>query len=170
MNVIDEYSSKRRTPADAVQVVRSGDWVELTFGHGIPLSLDRALAARKSELQDVKIRWMLALRPLEVVKADPECESFTFMCWHFSGLDRRYCDQGQVYYIPLLYRNKPRHYRSSLEVDVWDDTAGVTLVFYGRRSVAGITTGARLAAEGTVGERHGRLAIANPRYRLIGDG
>ena len=118
MNVIDEYNRKKRTPEEAVLAVRSGDWVEFTFGHGIPLALDRALAARKGELKDVKIRWMLALRPLEVVKADPEHESFTFMCWHFSGLDRRYCDEGLVHYIPLLYRNKPRHYRQMLEVDV----------------------------------------------------
>jgi butyryl-CoA:acetate CoA-transferase len=118
MNLVDEYNRKKRTPEEAVLAVRSGDWVEYTFGHGIPLGLDRALAARKGDLQDVKIRWMLALRPLEVVKADPGHESFTFMCWHFSGLDRRYCDEGLVHYIPLLYRNKPRHYRQMLEVDV----------------------------------------------------
>ncbi len=118
MNAMDQYNAKKRTAEKAVQVVRSGDWVEYTFGHGIPQALDRALAARQSELRDVKIRWMLALRPLAVVTADPGNEAFTFMCWHFSGLDRRLCDQGLVHYIPLLYRNKPRHYRQSLEVDV----------------------------------------------------
>ena len=118
MNVMDEYDAKKRTAEEAVRVVRSGDWVEYTFGHGIPQALDQALAARKGELSDVKLRWMLALRPLAVVTADPENEAFTFMCWHFSGLDRRLCDQGLVHYIPLLYRNKPRHYRESLEVDV----------------------------------------------------
>ena len=118
VNAMDQYNAKKRTAEEAVQVVRSGDWVEYTFGHGIPQALDRALAARKGELRDVKIRWMLALRPLAVVTADPENEAFTFMCWHFSGLDRRLCDQGLVHYIPLLYRNKPRHYRESLEVDV----------------------------------------------------
>jgi amino acid transporter len=55
-----------------------------------------------------------------------------------------------------------------LEVELWDDTAGVTLVFYGRRGIPGIVPGAALAAEGMVGERHGRAAIANPRYRLLG--
>lgn len=118
MNAMDQYHAKMRTADQAVQVVRSGDWVEYTFGHGIPQALDQALAARKGELRDVKIRWMLALRPLAVVAADPENDAFTFMCWHFSGLDRRLCDQGLVHYIPLLYRNKPRHYRESLEVDV----------------------------------------------------
>ncbi|HMK93694.1 MAG TPA: butyryl-CoA:acetate CoA-transferase, partial [Thermoleophilia bacterium] len=115
---MDEYNAKIRTAEQAVQAIDSGDWVEYTFGHGIPQALDRALAARRSELRDVKIRWMLALRPLAVVAADPDNEAFTFMCWHFSGLDRRLCDQGLVHYIPLLYRNKPRHYRESLDVDV----------------------------------------------------
>ena len=55
-----------------------------------------------------------------------------------------------------------------LEVELWDDTAGVTLVFYGRRAIPGIVPGAAMAAEGMVGERHGRAAIANPRYRLLG--
>jgi acyl-CoA hydrolase len=50
VNAMDQYSAKKRTAEEAVQVVRSGDWVEYTFGHGIPQALDRALAARKSEL------------------------------------------------------------------------------------------------------------------------
>jgi amino acid transporter len=54
----------------------------------------------------------------------------------------------------------------SLEVELWDESGGVTLLFYGRRSIPGIHTGTRLTAVGTVGERNGRLAIANPVYRL----
>jgi butyryl-CoA:acetate CoA-transferase len=118
VNVVEEYASKKRTAEEAVKLIRSGDWVEYTFCHGIPTALDHALAARKDELDDVKIRWMLALRPLEVVKADPEQQTFTFSCWHFSGLDRKYFDQGMVHYCPMIYRSKPRHYREHLEVDV----------------------------------------------------
>ena len=29
---MDEYNAKKRTAEEAVQVVRSGDWVEFTFG------------------------------------------------------------------------------------------------------------------------------------------
>jgi amino acid transporter len=54
----------------------------------------------------------------------------------------------------------------SLEVELWDESGGVTLLFYGRRSIPGIHTGTRMTAVGTVGERDGRLAIANPVYRL----
>jgi amino acid transporter len=57
----------------------------------------------------------------------------------------------------------------SLEVELWDDTGGVTLVFYGRTDPSGIATGSHLIAEGMVGEQRGRLAIANPAYRLLAD-
>jgi hypothetical protein len=46
----------------------------------------------------------------------------------------------------------------------------VTLIFYGRSSIRGITPGTRLTAEGMVGERHGQLAISNPVYQLIQSG
>ena len=52
----NEYMSKLRTPEEAVEVVKSGDWVDYTSSLGMPVLLDRALAARKDELTDVKIR------------------------------------------------------------------------------------------------------------------
>jgi amino acid transporter len=54
----------------------------------------------------------------------------------------------------------------SLEVELWDESGGVILVFYGRRHIAGIKAGARLTAVGTISDRNGKLAIANPVYRL----
>jgi amino acid transporter len=49
-----------------------------------------------------------------------------------------------------------------------DSTGGLTLVFPGRRKVAGIVPGSRLVAEGTVGEQGGRLAMFSPDYELLG--
>ncbi len=75
---------------------------------------------------------------------------------------------------PLATRNCRRARatgsRRSVEVDLWDGTGGITLVFYGRRAIPGLAAGCRLIAEGMVGERMGRLAIANPVYRLVGGG
>ena len=51
-----EYQKKLRTPEEAVSVVKSGDWVDYTSTLGMPVLLDRALAGRVDELQDVKIR------------------------------------------------------------------------------------------------------------------
>jgi hypothetical protein len=66
-------------------------------------------------------------------------------------------------------RIQPRAGVPTLECTLVDDTGGITLVFLGRRKMAGITCGRCLVAEGTVGEHHGRLAILNPTYDLIGD-
>ncbi len=53
-----------------------------------------------------------------------------------------------------------------LTATVIDETGGLTLVF-GRRDVAGLTTGACLVAEGTVSEARGRLAMFNPLVTLL---
>ena len=56
----------------------------------------------------------------------------------------------------------------TLEVQVFDDTGGVRLLFLGRTRIPGITPGTVIRATGRMGEYHGHLAIANPRYELVG--
>lgn len=56
---------------------------------------------------------------------------------------------------------------ATLECTIVDDTAGLTVVFLGRRKVAGIEPGAGLVVEGMVGAHHGRLAILDPDYDLV---
>jgi DNA/RNA endonuclease YhcR with UshA esterase domain len=55
----------------------------------------------------------------------------------------------------------------SLEVQVYDDTGGIRLLFFGRTHIPGIAPGAILRATGRVGEYKGHLALANPRYELV---
>jgi amino acid transporter len=55
----------------------------------------------------------------------------------------------------------------SLQVEVWDATGGVTVVFYGRRRITGIDPGRTIRVDGMVGELHGCLAISNPTYQLV---
>ena len=57
----------------------------------------------------------------------------------------------------------------TLECKVVDPTGGITVVFLGRRSVAGLRLGSRVRVEGMVGDHHGRLAILNPDYRLLAE-
>jgi amino acid transporter len=56
--------------------------------------------------------------------------------------------------------------RPALRCELVDSTGGVTLLFYGRRSIAGIEPGVQLRAEGRIGDYKGHLAIANPSYTL----
>lgn len=112
------YSGKLISPEAAARLVKSGDWVDYGFGLGMPLTLDRALAARRDELSDVKIRGLMALRPLAVVQSDPAQQAFSYMSWHMSALERQLARQGLCSYIPMSYRNQPEIYRKCLTVDV----------------------------------------------------
>ena len=71
--------------------------------------------------------------------------------------------QGQVTSI----KTAPRGGAPLLEVEVWDQTGGVTLQFLGRREIAGLEVGSKLRAEGMVGEEEGALTILNPSYELL---
>ena len=80
---------------------------------------DKALAARKSELRDVKFRSCISVRPRAVLEADPEGEHFFWFSWHFSGYDRQKHDAGLSHYIPVNLGEVPDYYRRFIErVDV----------------------------------------------------
>ncbi|HKN92410.1 MAG TPA: OB-fold nucleic acid binding domain-containing protein, partial [Acidimicrobiia bacterium] len=65
-------------------------------------------------------------------------------------------------------RVQPRAEVPTLECVLVDDTGALSIVFLGRRAVAGIDVGVRLRVEGTAGESRGRLALLNPVYELVG--
>jgi hypothetical protein len=71
--------------------------------------------------------------------------------------------QGRV----TAIRTSPTSKAPMLEVEMWDETGGITLQFLGRRSLAGLDVGAQLRAEGMVGEVDGLLTILNPNYELL---
>ena len=61
----------------------------------------------------------------------------------------------------------PRGSAPMLQVEVWDETGGITLNFLGRRGLAGLEVGMEMRAEGMVGEEDGQLVILNPSYELL---
>jgi amino acid transporter len=64
-------------------------------------------------------------------------------------------------------RVQPRAGSSNLECVLADDSGRLLLVFQGRRRIPGIQPGARLVAEGMVGDWAHRQAILNPEYELV---
>ena len=64
-------------------------------------------------------------------------------------------------------RVQPRAGTANLECVLGDDTGKLLLVFQGRRQIPGIQPGARLLAEGMVGDWSHRQAILNPNYQLV---
>lgn len=64
-------------------------------------------------------------------------------------------------------KTAPRGSAPIVEVEVWDETGGVTLQFLGRREISGLDVGSQLFAEGMVGETNGSLTILNPSYEIV---
>jgi amino acid transporter len=55
----------------------------------------------------------------------------------------------------------------ALEVQIFDETGGMRLLFIGRKQIPGVDCGAVIRATGRVGRFRGHLAIANPIYELV---
>ncbi len=64
-------------------------------------------------------------------------------------------------------RVAPQHDAPTLELVLVDGTGGISVVFLGRRGIAGVDVGTKLLVEGTVGVHKARLALLNPSYQLL---
>jgi len=62
---------------------------------------------------------------------------------------------------------RPRAGVPALEADLFDGSGHLTLVFMGRRAIAGIEPGRPLVATGRVNCPDGTAMMYNPRYRLL---
>jgi len=118
MDYQELYQKKLRSPDEAVQAVRSGDWVDLNACLCFPTLLDEALSRRRDELRDVKLRGNLILGPIRTVECDPEQEHFQYNSWHLSAYERRLFDRGLCSFMPMLYRDQASYYRKYLTVNV----------------------------------------------------
>lgn len=117
--IVSGYRNKIVTPETAAKVVRSGDWVDYGFGGGFPELMDKALAARKEELRDVKIRGGLVIRPrIEVVECDPEQCAFSYYSWHIGDYERKLQSRGLCQFMPMILRFLPDLYRYHIRCDV----------------------------------------------------
>ena len=114
-----DFKEKFVSPETAAKAVRSGDWVDYGFGGGFPELMDKAIAARKEELKDVKVRGGLVIRPrIEVVECDPEQTAFQYYSWHIGDYERKLQSRGLVHFMPMLLRLLPELYRRHIRVDV----------------------------------------------------
>ena len=79
------------------------------------------------------------------------------------------CRRGQVVSVSGRLRTvayTPRTNLPTLEADLYDGSDVVTLVWLGRRHIAGIEPGRQLTAKGRIALRDDRKVIYNPFYEL----
>jgi len=61
---------------------------------------------------------------------------------------------------------RPQGTSQVMEADLWDGTGSVTLIWLGRREIAGIQPGRRIVVHGRLTCVRGERAIYNPSYEL----
>jgi acyl-CoA hydrolase len=110
-----QAQARKVSAAEAAALVKSGMWLDWGFGLCQPDRFDAALAARKDELQGVKIRACLSMRPRQVLECDPDGTHFQWFNWHFSGYDRKQHDAGRCNYIPMNFGEVPDWYRRFID-------------------------------------------------------
>jgi hypothetical protein len=79
------------------------------------------------------------------------------------------CPRGRIATVTgrlTSVRYTPRTNQPTLEAELFDGTGSITLVFLGRRRIAGIEPGRSLSVEGRLALRDGRKVIFNPFYTL----
>jgi acyl-CoA hydrolase len=110
---------RRITAEEAAELVQPGMWLDYGATLIQPDVFDAALAKRRNELQNVRIRACLTLRPRAVLEADPQGEVFHWVNLHFSGYDRKMHDAGRSNYMPVNLGEIPDYYRRFIDpVDI----------------------------------------------------
>ncbi|GAA4096307.1 OB-fold nucleic acid binding domain-containing protein [Nocardioides kongjuensis] len=62
---------------------------------------------------------------------------------------------------------RPRGGVPALEAELYDGTGVVTVIWLGRRRIAGIDPGRALEVTGRIGSQDGTRILYNPRYELL---
>lgn len=113
------YSQKLTTAAEAVKVVKNGDWVDYGWCVGTPDVLDREMAKRLPDMYDVNFRGGVLMRVPEIYKIENPAEHMTWNSWHMSGIERKFIATGAGFYGSMRYSELPRFYREHIgHVDV----------------------------------------------------
>ncbi len=116
----------------------------------------------KSRLRRTISRWASAdegyARDMRAAFADPEHRCIA------DAPDRELVDlRGTVRSVVV----RPRGGVPALEAELYDGSAVLTIVWLGRRRIAGIDPGRSLEVRGRIGVHDGVRMIYNPRYELL---
>ena len=115
MEQTELYRQKLTTAAEAVKEVRSGDWVDYGWCTGTACALDKALAGRMSELEDINLRGGILMWQPAIFQIPDVEKKITWNSWHMGGVERKACTAGFGFYNALRYSELPRYYRENVK-------------------------------------------------------
>lgn len=109
MDYFEEYDQKLIGPEKAVELVESGMRIELGGAVNFAQIIDKYLAKRKAELENVTIGTFIDFVPYKFLEVDPNMEVFKWRSGFIYAAGREYTKKlGVCVYLPRLYHDSPR--------------------------------------------------------------
>ena len=137
----------------------------------VPFDVDRITSSANIEvhhLHDVKTGAPVVVPTVPKVTAPMNIEPVSHYAENITAIGEiQWRKRAQVQGRVTSIRTAPRGAAPTLQVEIWDETGGVSLQFLGRREIAGLEVGSQMRAEGMVGEEEGSMVILNPSYELL---
>jgi hypothetical protein len=112
----------------------------------------------------LSLRHRLTASTQHLDAADLQSDVERLCCTRLSSLERGERTEVTGRLRAVVYT--PSENVPTLEAELFDGSGAVSLVWLGRRRIAGIEPGRRLLVRGRVGVHDVRLAIYNPWYEL----
>jgi acyl-CoA hydrolase len=100
------YLQKRSTAAEAVRLVRDGDFVIVPTGVGEPPALLTELSAQRRDFRDVKVAQILAMRKYAYLDAQT-VEHVRHVAFFYGGASRAGGQAGWIDFIPNYFSELP---------------------------------------------------------------
>jgi hypothetical protein len=123
--------------------------------------------ATDSDRHDSPLRRLV--RRLTATEEELDAEELQRDSAESGSVPAKHCERGQMVSVTGRLRTvvyTPRTNLPTLEAELWDGSDLVTLVWLGRRHIAGIEPGRAITARGRVAVRGDRKVIYNPHYDL----
>ncbi len=106
MSIQETYRRKRMPAADAVGLVRDGDFIIVPTGVGEPPTLLSALSEKRRDLRDVKVAQILAMRPYAYIDPDT-VEHVRHVAFFYGGATRAGGQERWIDFIPNCFSELP---------------------------------------------------------------
>ena len=106
----EAYKSKIITADEAAAQVKSGMEIHLGLMNGVVVDIQKALAKRAEELEDVTVvatMWSYPDPPI-LLASDPKAEHFHYCSTHLTRSERAANKQGNCWFLPVQFRENPK--------------------------------------------------------------
>jgi 4-hydroxybutyrate CoA-transferase len=116
-NWLKHYNEHKKTPSEAVRLVKSGDWIVFSHACGEPRLLPGELVKRAGELKEVKILHMVPMGEALYCREE-YASSFRHIAFFAGTATRKAIWENRADYVPTFFSKIPSLLGSRYPVDV----------------------------------------------------